>query len=143
MNRLWKSAFKQAAPWVFAIVGVFLVLVILIKMGKPSVIIETGIYYPKEEFGIHVADKMNILDSRYSFKATVSNLYGFSVESYKQTNPEDVIVGRGRNSRLLTNDAASLVLKVKAMGYKWVRFEFLGSKGESIGVVEMKYLGIL
>lgn len=127
----------------FFVLGFVLVILVLIKLGKPTVRIDSGLFFPSDVYGIHVAASKNMPVVDYTFKISIYNVRDFSPTTYKKKYPQDIVLGSGWSAKILTDNAANLINELSSLGIEWVRIEHRDLNGKISDSYEKKYLGFL
>ncbi len=121
-----------------------LVLAVLIKLGKPQVCIDTGLFTPSGVFGSQVASVKKMPQHEFSYKISVVNVYNFSATDYKKRNPTNIVLASDGSAIILTDDPAHFMhemFKILKMG--WFRMELRGRDGSITILHDKKFLGFL
>lgn len=133
---------KKVSSIVCCLLCFVLVILVLIKLGKPTVRIDRGLYSPSAVFGPHVAASKKMPTYEFSYKITAVGIYNFSAANYKKRNPTDIVLAGDRSAVILTHDPARFMHEVyQNLKMNWFRMELRDRDGEVVILHDEKYLG--
>jgi len=134
---------KRVASIVCCVLFFALVILALVKLGKPTVRVYHGFFFPRDVYGPQVAVSKKMPPCGYPFKVLVINVYNFKPRAYKDRNPKDIVLGDGHSAVILAHDLSGLRKEIfDQLRIWWVVVEIRDHDGKIMERLDNKYLGI-